>query len=91
VLAAVGLASVAVGAAPGLKGAVWGAVAWSGFAVLLGVLARVPDNARRIALLGHLPVDPPAVTAPALLLMVVCATAAVAGCASMRTRDVVVG
>jgi ABC-2 type transport system permease protein len=91
VLAAVGLASVAVGAVPGLKGAVWAAVAWSGFAVLLGVLARVPDAARRIALLGHLPADPPALTAPAVVLVVMGAVAAIAGCASMQTRDIVVG
>ncbi|MEE3067448.1 MAG: hypothetical protein VYA67_26520 [Actinomycetota bacterium] len=91
VLAAVGLASVAVGAAPALTGTVWAAVAWSAFVVLLGVLARVPDAARRIALLGHLPADPPTLTAPAVLLVVMCAVAAVAGCASMRTRDVVVG
>jgi len=91
VLAAVGLASVVVGAAPGLKGTVWAAVAWSGFVVLLGVLAQVPEGARRIALLGHLPVAPPALTAPAVVLVVMGAVATVAGCASMRTRDIVVG
>jgi ABC-2 type transport system permease protein len=91
ILAAVGLAGLAVGAAPRLAGGVWAVIAWSGFAVLLGALARVPDGARRIALLGHLPVDPPALTAPAVLLVVLCAAAAVGGCAAMRTRDVVVG
>lgn len=91
VLAAVGLAGLAVGGEPRLTGAVWAAVSWSGFAVLLGALARVPDGARRIALLGHLPANPPALTAPAVLLVVVCAVAALGGCASMRTRDVVVG
>ncbi|OBF68810.1 hypothetical protein A5753_22605 [Mycobacterium sp. 852002-51971_SCH5477799-a] len=91
VLAAVGLASLAVGVAPRLTGTVWGAVVWSGFAVLLGVLARMPDDARRIALLGHLPADPPALTAPAVLLVVMCTVGAVTGCASMPTRDIVVG
>ncbi len=91
VFAAVGLASLAVGAAPGMTNIVWAVVAWSGFAVLLGALARVPDSVRRIALLGNLPVDPPAVTAPALLLAVMCAVAVAVGCTSMRIRDVVVG
>ncbi|MGA5540289.1 hypothetical protein ACPCIR_00430 [Mycobacterium sp. NPDC051198] len=91
VLAAVGLAGLAVGAAPRLTGTVWAIVAWSGFVVVLGALARVPDGARRIALLGHLPADPPVATAPAAILAVMCAAAGVAGCMSMRTRDVVVG
>ncbi|WP_343576923.1 hypothetical protein [Mycobacterium sp.] len=91
VLAAVGLACVAVGAAPKLTGAVWAAVAWSGFAVLLGALARVPLSARRIALLGHLPAHPPALTASALLLTGLCVVAVSAGWVAMRNRDVIVG
>lgn len=91
VLAVVGLAGLVVGAAPVMTGLVWFAVAWSGFAVLLGPLARIPTAARRIALLGHLPVDPPAVTAPAALLALGWVMAVAAGCAAMRTRDVVVG
>lgn len=91
VLTAVGLAGFVVGAAPRLTGVVWAAVSWSGFVVLLGALARVPAGARRIALLGHLPVAPPALTAPVVVLGVLCAVAAVGGCAAMRNRDVVVG
>jgi len=91
VLAAVGLAALAAGSTSHLTGVVWAVVSWSGFAVLLGSLARIPAGVRRIALLGHLPAVPPALTGPAVALMTVGAVAALGGYVSMRTRDIVVG
>ncbi|MDF0532592.1 hypothetical protein P0W64_21390 [Tsukamurella sp. 8F] len=88
VVAAAGLAGLAVGVAPRLAGAVWIVVAWSGFAVLLGALARVPDGIRRIAVLGHLP---PATTGAAVVLIAGGIGAALCGWAAMTVRDVIAG
>ena len=92
VLAAVGLAALAAGH-PERRwtGAVWAAVSWSGFAVLLGAVARVPEDIRRVALLGQLPAEPPEITAPAVMWTVACVVAAAIGCVAMRRRDIVAG
>lgn len=97
ILAAVGSATLLVGAAPRWAQLMWAAVVWSAFAQLFGELVKLPPTARSLSLLGHGPDDVRGAisglmpwAAVAILTGLAVATTAI-GAASMRRRDITVG
>lgn len=95
VLAAVGLATAAVGRLPRLSTVAWAVVAWSAFAAIFADLVKLPSWARSASLLGHLPGGSDGIArwlpwGSITILTGLAVVAAASGALSIARRDIIV-